>query len=172
LPNFGKEKKAMGEVTSILETAFDTPNEKGSTEPIPAGTYVASVFNAEVKAFKSGKGQGVNLTWEINDNGDYNGRRIFDLIPLSHENADTMRIGRGKFKDVAAACGVTEAITDLSVICHKPCLVTVKIETDDSGQYPDKNRISRVKPISKAKVVKLAATGTDGGKPFDDDVDF
>jgi len=164
----------MPEVTSILTEAFDTPNEKGSTEPIPAGQYVASVFNAEVKALKSGKGQGVNLTWEIDDNSEYAGRRIFDLVILSHENADAARIGRGKFKDIAAACGVTEAITDLSVICHKPCFVTVKIETDENGQYPDKNRIGRVKPITKTNVVKLAATGTNGAakNDLDDEIDF
>ena len=136
----------MGETTTILTEAFDTPNEKGSTEPIPAGQYVASVFDASVGPLKSGKGQAVSLTWEI-DGGEYSGRRIFDRIIIAHENADAMRIGRAKLKDIAVACGVTEAITDLSVICHKPCSIAVKIESDDTGQYPDKNRVGRVKPI-------------------------
>jgi hypothetical protein len=161
------------ETTSILETAFDTPNEKGSAEPIPAGQYVASIFDASVGALKSGKGQGVNLTWEI-EGGEHSGRRIFDLVIISHENADTMRIGRGKFKDIATACGITDAITDLSVISHKPCWVSVKIESDKDGKYPDKNRVTRVKPISAAKtnVVKLVATGTGGKNDMNDEIPF
>jgi hypothetical protein len=166
----------MGETTTILAEAFDTPNEKGSTEPTPAGQYVASVFDASVGPLKSGKGQAVSLTWEI-ESGEYAGRRIFDRVIIAHENADAMRIGRAKLKDIASSCGVSEAITDLSVLCHKPCLVAVKIESDDSGQYPDKNRIGRVKPITKTNVVKAvrpAATGTNGGaKPdFNDEVGF
>ena len=157
----------MTETTSILETAFDTPNEKGSSEPIPVGNYVASIFDASVGALKSGKGQGVKLTWEV-EGGEYNGRRIYDLVIIAHENPDTTRIGRGKFKDIAVATGVVDAITDLSVICHKPCWVAVKIESDDTGQYPDKNRVGRVKPISAAKPAK--ANGD--GKPFDDEIDF
>ena len=159
----------MSESTSMLETAVDTPNEKGSTEPVPAGQYVASVFDAAVKA-RSGKGQGVNLQWEI-EGGEYAGRRIFDLVIISHENPDTMRIGRGKFKDVAVACGITEAITDLSVLCHKECWVTVKIESDDTGQYPDKNRIARVKPISAAKPGVTKANG-DGKPDPNDEIPF
>jgi hypothetical protein len=166
----------MPEVTTILTEAFDTPNEKGSTEPIPAGQYVASVFDASVGPLKSGKGQAVSLTFEI-EGGEYSGRRIFDRVIIAHESADAMRIGRAKLKDIAVACNVTEAITDLSVLCHKPCWVTVKIESDDTGQYPDKNRIGRVKPISAAKsnVLKLAATGTNGAasKPeFEDKIPF
>jgi hypothetical protein len=104
----------------------------------------------------------VSLTWEI-DGGEYSGRRIFDRVIIAHENADAMRIGRAKLKDIAVACGVTEAITDLSVICHKLCSVAVKIESDNTGQYPDKNRIGRVKPISAAKKNVVKLTGTNGG---------
>jgi hypothetical protein len=154
------------ETTSILETAFDTPNEKGSSEPIPVGNYVASIFDASVGALKSGKGQGVKLTWEV-EGGEYNGRRIFDLVIISHENADTMRIGRGKFKDIATAAGISDAITGLSVICHKPCWVSVKIEEDKTGEYPPKNRIGRVKKIGDAP----KANG-DAEKDFDDDLTF
>jgi hypothetical protein len=82
-----------------------------------------------------------------------------------------MRIGRAKLKDIAVACGVTDAITDLSVICHKPCWIAVKIESDDTGQYPDKNRVGRVKPISAAKP-KPATNGATAKPDFDDKVPF
>ena len=47
------------------------------------------------------------------------------------------------------------------------CLVSVKIETDDTGEYPPKNRIARVKKIGETK----RANGNDG-KPFDDKITF
>jgi hypothetical protein len=156
------------ETTTILTEAFDTPNEEGSKtfEPIPKGQYVASIKDAKAAPLKSGKGQAVSLTWEI-ESGEYENRLIFDRVIISHENADAMRIGRAKFKDIAVACDVTEAITDLAVICHKPCLVSVGIEADKEGQYPDKNKIARVKKIGETK----KANGADA-KPFDDKISY
>jgi len=37
------------------------------------------------------------------------------------------------------------------VLLNKPCTVFVKIETDESGEYPPKNRVTRVKPLVKAE---------------------
>jgi hypothetical protein len=158
----------VSETTTILEQAFDTPNEEGSKsfEPIPKGQYVASIKDAKAGPLKSGKGQAVQLTWEV-EGGEYENRLIFDRVIISHENADAMGIGRAKFKDIASACDVTEAITDLSVICHKPCMVSVKIEEDDSGDYAPKNRVTRVTKIGETK----KANGNDG-KPFDDEIPY
>ena len=156
----------MSETTTILTEAFDTPNESGSTEPIPVGQYVASIKDINVAQTKSKKGQSVNATYEIEE-GPYAGRLVWDRMIISHENKDAMRIGRQKFKDVATAVGINEAITDLAVLCHKPMSVSVKIESDDTGQYPDKNKIGRVKKLEAAK----KPNGGDG-KPYDDDVDF
>ena len=132
----------MAELSTVLNEAFDTANEEGSPafEPIPEGRYVASITDAKAGPLKSGKGQAVTATWEV-QGGEYAGRRVFDRIIVSHESADAMKFGRRKLKDVAAACGVTEAITDLSVLQNKPCSIFVKIEDDPTGEYPPKNRV-------------------------------
>ena len=159
----------MTELTTVLDQAFDTATEEGSPdfEPLPKGQYVASITDAKVGPLKSGKGQAVQLTWEVEGDSKYAGRKIFDRVIVAHESADAMKFGRQKFKDIAVACGVTEKITDLSVLLNKPCLVSVKIETDDTGEYPPKNRIARVKKIGETK----RANGNDG-KPFDDKITF
>lgn len=158
----------MSELTTTLGEAFDVEKEEGSPEfePLPKGQYVASITDARVGALKSGKGQAVLLTWEI-EGGKYANRLVFDRVIVSHESAEAMKFGRRKFKDIADACGVTGQITDLSVICHKPCLVSVKIETDDSGEYAPKNRITRVKKIGDTPK-------TDGGSepPYNDAIPF
>jgi hypothetical protein len=160
----------MTELSTVLNEAFDVATEEGSPdyEPLPRRQYVASITDAKVGPLKSGKGQAVQLTWEVEGEGKYAGRLIFDRVIVAHESADAMKFGRQKFKDIASACGVTEQITDLSVLLNKPCLVSVKIETDDNGEYPPKNRIGRVKKIGNT----AKANGSDTKPSFNDKVNF
>src|SRR5262249_32304531 len=158
----------MTELSTVLDQAFDTATEEGSPdfEPLPKGSYVASITDAKVGPLKSGKGQAVQLTWEI-ERDKYSGRLIFDLVIVAHESEKAMKFGRQKFKDIAAACGITDQITDLSLLLNKPCLIGVKIETDQSGEYAPKNRVTRVKKIGDAP----KANG-DAKKDFDDKIPF
>jgi hypothetical protein len=139
------------ETTTILTEAFDTATEEGSPnfEPIPKGQCVASIIDAKVAALKSARGQAVLATWEI-EGGKYSGRLIFDRVIIAHESAQAMKFGRRKLKDIADACGVTGQLKELSVLLNKPCLISVGIEVDDTGQYPPKNKVTRVKKISDA----------------------
>jgi hypothetical protein len=157
----------MSELTTTLSEAFDTAKEEGTSafEPIPAGSYVAAVNDAKAGPLKSGKGQAVLLTWEV-DGGKYSGRLIFDRIIVKHESPDAMRIGRQKLKDVADACGVKEAFTDLSVLQGKLCLIFVKIETDPNGEYPPKNRVTRVRPLA------IEPPKANGKPAFNDEIGF
>ena len=157
----------MGETSTVLSEAFDTSNEEGTPalEPLSPGSYVASIIDAKVSALKSGKGQAVLLQWEV-QGGANQGRVIFDRVIVAHESAEAMKFGRRKLKDIADACGVKDSITDLSVLLNKPCSIYVKIEQDDAGEYPPKNRVGRVKPIT-------APGKTNGGKPaFNDAIPF
>ena len=139
----------MSEASDQLSDAFNPSTEEGSPDfsPLPKGNYVASIIDAIVKPFKSGKGQAVFLTWEIADE-KYKGRKVWDNCTLSHESEMAMKLGRQRFKDICDACGLHEAFRDLTLLYDKPCLVHVYIEEDRLGQYPPKNRINRVKPIS------------------------
>jgi hypothetical protein len=155
----------MTELTTTLGEAFDTAKEEGSPdfEPIPKGQYVASITDAKVGPLKSGKGQAVQLTWKI-EGGQYANRLIFDRVIVAHESAEAMKFGRRKLKDIADACGVKDSITDLTVLLNKPCSIYVKIEQDDAGEYPPKNRVGRVKPVAPVK--------TNGKPPFNDSIPF
>jgi hypothetical protein len=155
----------MTELTTTLVEAFNTAKEEGSPdfEPIPKGQYVASITDAKVGPLKSGKGQAVQLTWKI-EGGQYANRLIFDRVIVAHESAEAMKFGRRKLKDIADACGVKDSITDLTVLLNKPCSIYVKIEQDDAGEYPPKNRVGRVKPVAPVK--------TNGKPPFNDSIPF
>jgi hypothetical protein len=157
----------MSELTTTLDEAFNTQTEEGTPDfqPLPAGNYVATIVDAKVGPLKSGKGQAVLLQWEV-QGGANQGRLIFDRVIVAHESAEAMKFGRRKLKDIADACGVKDSITDLTVLLNKPCSIYVKIEQDDAGEYPPKNRVGRVKPIA-------ASAKTNGGKPaFNDQIPF
>jgi hypothetical protein len=141
----------MAELSTLLGEAFDVASEEGSPafEPVAAGRYAAVITDAKVGPLKSGKGQAVLVTWEV-EGGQYAGRLIWDRVIVSHESAEPTKYGRRKFKDIADACGIKDAITDLEVLRNKPCLITVKIENDDSGEYPPKNVVTRVRAIKTA----------------------
>jgi Protein of unknown function (DUF669) len=157
----------MSELTTVLSEAFDIASEEGTPafEPLPAGTYVAVVNDVKVGPLKSGRGQAVQMTWEI-EGDKYSGRLIWDRIIVVHDSADAMRLGRQKFKDLAVACGIKDAVTDLSVMHGKRCMIFVKIEVDPNGEYPPKNKVVRIKPIA------AAPPKTNGKADFNDQIPF
>ena len=132
----------------FLDVPFDPEQEEGSSAfaPLPRDVYTAEIVSAVAGTTKNGLGYSVKLTWSVTE-GDYENRVVFQNILIQHESADAMRYGRQKFKDVLAALGIKEAVTDLSVLLRKPARICVIIREDKSGQYPAKNEIGRVSPI-------------------------
>jgi uncharacterized protein DUF669 len=154
------------ELSQTLSEAFNVDTEEGSSfDLVPVGNYVAIITYAMVGNLKSGNGQSIRMTWQI-QGGDYDGRKVWDQVILFHTSTEAMKFGRRKLKDIADACGVSGPITDLTVLLDKPVSVYVKIEQDKAGEFPPKNRIGRVKPIA-------APAKTNGDKPaFNDQIPF
>jgi hypothetical protein len=159
----------MSEASTELNDAFNPSAEEGTPEftLLPKGAYVASIVDAVVKPFKSGKGQAVFLTWEISGE-KYAGRRVWDSCALSHESEMAMKIGRQRFKDICDACGLTEAFKDLTLLYNKLHTIFVVIEESADGRYPPKNRVSSVKGIS----AKSGNGAAEKKAPFDDSIPF
>jgi hypothetical protein len=147
-----------------LSVEFNPATEEGTSELLPKGSYVARIIDAVIQPFKSGKGRGVFLTWELVDDA-YAGRKLWSNCTIVHESEKAMKFGRQKFKDVADACGLTESFKDLTLLYDKPCLIAVAIEEDADGKYPPKNVIVRVKPIPQAK---KKGNETNGADPNDE----
>ena len=79
--------------------------------------------------------------------GEYEHRLLFQRILIQHESPEAQKFGRQKFKDVCVACGITDPVTDLSVLCFKPCTISVAVRQDKEGRYDDKNEVIRVAPV-------------------------
>ena len=136
------------EHTTTLDEAFDPAKEEGTParELLPPGKYKAEVVKAYIAGTKNGKGQMLNLQYSITE-GEYERRLVFDHIIVQHESVDAQRFGRQKVKDLCDATGITDAVTDVEVFLYKPMVLTIGIEKDKTGQYPDKNKVTSVKPV-------------------------
>ena len=56
------------------------------------------------------------------------------------------------------------------MLTYKPCTISVGIEQDKSGEYPDKNKVSRIMPVvanwnGSRELLKNASTTPPSGKP-------
>ena len=159
------------ERSTTLDDAFDVEHEEG-TPPrtlLPKGWYEAEITQASVSRTKNGSEQMVSLAWTITG-GEYENRIVFQGILIQHTSEDAQRFGRQKFKDVCSACGITEPVTDLTVLQYKKCSIYVGIEQDKTGEYEPKNKVARVG--SHAASLTGAGASAPAGKELNDQIAF
>jgi hypothetical protein len=140
--------KGVTTMSTKLDVPFDADNEEGSKPPelLPDGKYQAEIFLASCGPTNNQRGLKVDLTWQVIE-GPHAHRPVYQRILLEHESEKAQAIGRGMFKDIVACCGIVGQVTDLETLYFKPCVISVRVEKDRSGEYPDKNKVVRVYPI-------------------------
>jgi hypothetical protein len=131
------------------EFFFNPDEQEGSNyTPIPAGEYTAEIIEATITQPKSGNGHMLALIWKILDDG-FESRQIFKQLCYQHSNPTTQDIARRMLKDICVALEINEQVTDPEIFKFKPARVRVGVEIDKYGQYDDKNKIKRVKPLTE-----------------------
>jgi Protein of unknown function (DUF669) len=171
----------MSEHSTVLGEAFDIDSEEGSpaVSLLPPGKYAAEIEDGQVGPTKNGNGQAVNLRWRVVD-GEYENRVVFQSILITHTSEQAQKIGRGMFKDICFSCGLTGKMTDLETLKFKKCLIRVGVEKNKDGQYPDKNRVTRVDPyvspvnggMPRGNSQKAAEARAKPGGEFNDEIPF
>ena len=132
-----------------MPETFDPATQEGN-DLIPVGTYVAQVIEACVAQPQSGDGYYIALTWQITE-GEHENRYVWQRITFLHSKAQAAKIGRKQFKDLCVATGINEQVSDVEVFKYIPCRIKVGIEKDKRGEYPDKNKVSRIWPLGQAR---------------------
>ena len=128
---------------------FDDPEDQVHaqlSEPVPKGDYYAKIVDSDLKTTKSGTGQYVELTWELNghvNTGACKNRKIWQRINVKNNNPEAERIGRQELNRLVKASGLTE-VGDTSELHGRELIGGVKI-TPAEGQYAASNDISYVK---------------------------
>lgn len=123
---------------------LDLTETKVDSNVLPAGKYVASVTNAEVKDTKDGSGQYINAEFSIIDE-DFKGRKVFQMFNIKNRNEQAVTIGMSQLKSLMLAAGASSfALNTVSELCGLCCQITLKVEEDSYGK---KNKITSFKAV-------------------------
>ena len=110
--------------------------------PIPAGWYMASVKESELKDTKAGDGKYINIQWEILGPA-HEGRIIFDRINIQNNgpNKDTViRIGLQQLGSIMRACGLPK-VQNTDELIGVRCEIKVDIDKKPQAGYEPSNQI-------------------------------
>lgn len=122
---------------------FDANNvQPTSFDVLPAGEYEACIVSSVMKANSNGSGKYLNLELQIL-NGEFQNRRVFDLLNLVHTNEKAVQIARGTLSAICRAVGVLTP-KDSSELHNKPMRIKLKVEK--SEEFGDRNKITAYKP--------------------------
>jgi hypothetical protein len=120
-------------ISGITDEAL--ASKGGSYEPIPAGSYNATVFEVKQEEVRSGPNEGkprLNVQFSITDEGHKN-RRVFSYVPLYVGNDFWKAQSFFKSLGYDMKAGDFEVPTP-NELAGKPIGVRVKIGTDQNGQ--------------------------------------
>lgn len=113
----------------------------GPIEPMPAGTYSATVFDVKAEEVKSGANAGKprwNVQFRISD-GQYDNRRVFSYIPM-YVAGDFW-----KFESFFSALGYEVkgkfSVPEINDILGKSLNLRVKVR-EAEGDYPASNEVA------------------------------
>jgi hypothetical protein len=135
--------------TQLPET-FEPENQAGNVwDPLPVGEYKAQIVEASVAQPKSLDGYYIALVWKIIE-GDYEGRQVWQRITYKHSSEQAQTIGRKTFKDLCVATEVNEHVENVEMFVFKLARIRVGIERDKEGIYDDKNKVTRILPLTQS----------------------
>lgn len=113
----------------------------GPIEPMPTGTYNATVFEIKAEEVKSGANAGKprwNVQFRVSD-GQYENRRVFSYIPM-YVAGDFW-----KFESFFSALGYEVkgkfSVPEINDLLGKPLAVRVKVR-EAEGDYPASNEVA------------------------------
>jgi hypothetical protein len=128
-------------------------------EPIPAGSYNATIFEVKLEEVKAGPNQGkprFNIQFKISD-GDYSNRRIFGYVSL-YAGGDfwkTQSFFSALGFDMKAGNFVVPEVNELSGL---PIGVRIKVGKDQNGA--DRNEVAGFdKPVAQSASAILQSLG-------------
>lgn len=135
----------------MAKLAFNpqTAEKREERGPMPAGEYLFSITESEIKAGKKPGVQILGLTYTCLADG-YKGRKVWQYLNIVHPtSAEAQRIAQGELREICEAAGLGNQMLDDTVKLHNiPMLVRIKVEKEDG--YDDKNRPTSWKPAGAA----------------------
>lgn len=107
-------------------------------EVMPAGDYMASIVESEIKPAKSGQSTYLELVWEILD-GEFKERRVWHRIMITHSSSKAVAMGKRKLSSVCHALGVLQ-LSDSTELHEIPTLIRIGVR--EQAGYDPTNEIT------------------------------
>lgn len=122
--------------------------------PIPAGAYIATIIDSEVKQTQKGGTMAV-FTLQVAD-GEFAGRKLFARINVRNPSPQAEQIGQSQLSALCHATGVLQ-LQDTAQVHGKFVRARVKIRKDPTGQYGDQNEVSGFEAVGGTTAAPAAA---------------
>lgn len=137
--------------------------EQKGFEVLPAGKYVATCTNAELKDTASGTGQYIKIELTIKS-GANEGRKLYTNFNVKNQNEQAVSIGLGQLKSFLTYSKYAnpEKLSNINDLCGLTVGVKTKVKSDD--QYGDRAEVSYY--LDAAKVMETAVPAKDETIPF------
>lgn len=102
-------------------------------EPLPAGKYLATITESEMKPTKNGSGNYLQLTFTVIE-GEFKNRVLWARLNLNNPNATAVKIARSELSAICHATGVMQP-RDSVELHNLPLVIVVKLKKrEDTGE--------------------------------------
>jgi len=115
--------------------------------PIPAGTYLCTITDSEVKLTQKGGTMAV-FNLQVVD-GEFSGRKLFARINVANPSPEAERIGQAQLSALCHAAGVLQ-LQDTSQLHGKVIRARLTVRKDTTGQYGDSNECTGFEAVEGA----------------------
>lgn len=133
----------------------ELPESSGDFEPIPAGTYTATIGGAEVKNTNAGDGQYISLRLDITG-PSHEGRVVFTNLNIRNKNPKAEEIARQQLGDIMRAIGLS-AVEDTDQLIGGALQVKVSVRAA-TEQYAASNDVKGFKAIEGGAPMPAASS--------------
>ncbi len=133
---------------AFLNEAFDVntlPQATNNYEPLPAGWYMATITDAELKTTKDGQGQYIRVRYDITG-PSHQGRVVFGNLNIKNASAKAEEIGRSQLAELMRAIGLAR-VTDTDQLVGGSLSIKLDIR-EGNGQYGPQNEVRGYKAAS------------------------
>ena len=132
---------------------------------LPDGSYLVGVVDMKMVPYKALEGEYLNITFEVCQDDEHDGYRLYENFNLFHPTKPkAVGFSKYKFAELVKSTGLDlEKFSNFSELLDKT--TRVKVSTESSKEWGDKNKIDRFMSNLSQKV-----NGSKGDSKFADDV--
>jgi len=159
------QDQEFNELETVTEFGgFDTEGVDMSSRAslIPAGKYVVVATRADYKRNKNQNGYFVDCEFQVTD-GEYNGRKFWEMFNIKNENAQAESIGKREFSKLLTALGF-KTIKSMSEIVDRPFVAELGFKKKSKDSTDEVNTIKKY--LDRTQAATIEASDDPTATPF------